>query len=107
VGTVARRLLRKFPQIKKPQDAIHVATAVLNNVDELHTFDGSDLLPLDGQIPMQNGQKLKICHPPRPPEVPHPLKGTLFEPLINDAVADINAAEDKIADVEKKAPGTA
>jgi predicted nucleic acid-binding protein len=78
VATAARRLLRKFPSIKKPQDAIHAATAALNNVDELHTFDGSDLLPMDGQIPMPNGKKLKICKPPLPPD---PNKGTLFESL--------------------------
>jgi predicted nucleic acid-binding protein len=77
VGTFARRLLRKFP-IRKPQDAIHAATAALNNVDELHTFDGNDLLPLDGQIPMSNGEKLRICKPPAPPD---PDKGTLFEVL--------------------------
>ena len=76
VGIVARRLLRRFPAIKKPQDAIHVATAAMNDVDELHTFDGDDLLRLDGQIPMANGQMLKICKPPAPPD---PHKGTLFE----------------------------
>jgi hypothetical protein len=77
VGTFARRLLRKFP-IRKPQDAIHAATAALNNIDELHTFDGSDLLPLDGQVSMSNGEKLRICKPPTPPD---PDKGTLFEVL--------------------------
>lgn len=78
VGTFARRLLRKFPSIRKPQDAIHAATAALNNVDELHTFDGNDLLPLNGQIPMSNGEKLRICKPPMPPD---PDKGTLLELL--------------------------
>ena len=76
IGTMARRLLRRFPAIKKPQDAIHVATAAMNDVDELHTFDGADLLRLDGQIPMANGQMLRICKPPSPPD---PHKGTLFE----------------------------
>lgn len=78
VGTFARRLLRRFPSIRKPQDAIHAATAALNNIDELHTFDGNDLLPLDGQIPMSNGEKLRICTPPAAPD---PDKGTLFEAL--------------------------
>jgi predicted nucleic acid-binding protein len=77
VGTVARRLLRKYPKIKKPQDAIHLATAILNNVDEFHTYDGENLLPLDGQIDLENGGKLKICHPPVPPD---PNKGSLFDP---------------------------
>lgn len=61
VGTAARRLLRKFPSIRKPQDAIHAATAALNNVDELHTFDCADLLPLDGQIPTANGGNLQTA----------------------------------------------
>jgi predicted nucleic acid-binding protein len=76
VGTVARRLLRNYPQIKKPQDAIHLATAILNNVPEFHTFDAENLLPLDGQIDLEGGGKLKICHPPSPPD---PDKGTMFD----------------------------
>jgi hypothetical protein len=69
---------RKFPEIRKPQDAIHAATAALHSLDALHTFDGSDLLGLNGQIPMANGQSLTICRPPNPPD---PNKGTLFEGL--------------------------
>ena len=83
VGTAARRLLRKLPSIKKPQDAVHAVTAAMNDVDELHTFDGSDLLPLDGRIPMANGQMLRICKPPSPPD---PHKGTLFEERRPDEV---------------------
>jgi predicted nucleic acid-binding protein len=69
VGKLARLLLRKYPTIGKPQDAIHVATAVLYGVDELHTFDRDDLLKLDGQIARIDGGKLKICKP----EIPPPL----------------------------------
>jgi hypothetical protein len=36
-------------------------------IAQLHTFDGSDLLSLDGQIPMADGRRLKICRPPMPP----------------------------------------
>lgn len=67
VGLLARRLLRQFPKIRKPQDAIHVATCLLNNVDELHTFDGSDLLILDNEIPRVDNKKLRICPPPLRP----------------------------------------
>jgi hypothetical protein len=76
VATAARRLLRQYPSIGKPQDAVHVATALLENVDELHTFDRSDLLPLDGKLIRQDGSRLKICMPPGPPD---PDEGTLFE----------------------------
>lgn len=67
VGKVARRLLRRFPTIGKPQDAIHVATALMENVDEFHTFDKKDLLGLDGHLERYDKQKLRICHPPYPP----------------------------------------
>lgn len=83
VGTAARRLLRKYPTIGKPQDAIHVATALLENVDELHTFDRADLLALDDVLDRQDGSKLKICVPPPPPD---PDKGTLFEKLKEEDV---------------------
>jgi predicted nucleic acid-binding protein len=85
VGTAARRLLRQFPQIKKPQDAVHAATAAMNNIDELHTFDGSDLLAVSGMIPMPNGEKLVICKPPNRPD---PLKGTLFEKSADEKVGE-------------------
>lgn len=90
VGTAARRLLRRFPSIRKPQDAVHVATAALNGIDELHTFDQHDLLPLDGQIPMIDGRRLRIC---KPPAAPDPLAGTMFEGLRSDRVGDESAGE--------------
>ena len=74
-------LLRKYPTIRKPQDAIHAATAALNDVDELHTFDGNDLIGLDGQIPMANGQRLKICKPPSPPPPVKAAELPLFDLL--------------------------
>ena len=77
VGQVARRLLRRFPKIGKPQDAIHVATCLIENVDELHTFDRSDLLALDGQLDRLDRVKLRICQPPYPlppsPQMEMPL----------------------------------
>ncbi|WP_245295659.1 type II toxin-antitoxin system VapC family toxin [Rhizobium rhizosphaerae] len=81
VGTTARNLLRLHPAIGKPQDAIHLATALIENVDELHTFDQRDLLGLSGKIQRLDGVKLKICHPPEPPD---PDKGTLFEKISSE-----------------------
>ena len=40
------------------------------NVDELHTFDQKDLISLNGQIPLGNGNPLKITKPPTPPRDP-------------------------------------
>ena len=85
VGTAARRLLRKFPSVGKPQDAIHVATALIENVDELHTFDRQDLLSLDGLLERQDGVKLRICIPQPPPD---PDEGTLFQGLRDSREAE-------------------
>ena len=78
VGTAARRLLRAHPEIGKPQDAIHVATALLNDLDELHTYDRQDLLNLSGVLDRLDGQKLVICAPPSPPPPPQPTP-SLFD----------------------------
>ena len=55
-----------YPNLKPP-DAIHLASAVLGNVAEFHTFDGDGrrpgLLQLDGEIDRLDGGKLRICTP--------------------------------------------
>ena len=76
IGISARRLMRKFEDCKKPSDAIHLATALRLTVDEMHTFDGSDMLRLNGQVSKVNGKPLTICTPakaPGPPPAPAPL----------------------------------
>jgi predicted nucleic acid-binding protein len=77
IGTRARALFREFNDrgLKKPQDAVHLATAVVENVDELHTFDGDDLLKLSGLVMRADGIRLNICHPPEP----EPKEINLFE----------------------------
>ncbi len=73
VAKVSRRLCRKYQCLRKPQDAIHVASCIIGNMDELHTFDAKDLIKLDGKITVQNGNTLKISHPP------FPSQGELFD----------------------------
>jgi hypothetical protein len=68
VGILARRLLRAHPILKKPLDGLHLASASLNNIDEFHTFDGENLLPLSGVIKRADGGSLVICEPPESPE---------------------------------------
>lgn len=63
IGIAARRLMRHFIQCRKPADGIHLATALRLNVDEMHTFDKSDLLKLDGKVNREDGKPLKICLP--------------------------------------------
>jgi len=81
IGIYARRLLRRIEGLKKPQDAIHLASAAFYNVDELHSFDEDHLIPLDNQIERRDYQKLKICFPPSPPVEP---QQKLFRESTND-----------------------
>lgn len=87
-GVRARDLYRRHRShgLKKPQDALHLATAVLENVDEMHTFDGCDLLKLAGHVKRDDGITLMICKPPEPPP-PEPRPGNLFDDLPVDLPA--------------------
>ena len=78
VCTRARMLFREFNSdgLRKPQDALHLATAAIENVDEMHTFDGDDLLKLIGKVRREDGMTLNICQPPDP----EPTQTSLFEP---------------------------
>jgi len=44
-------------------DTTHLATAIHYRADALYTFDGDDLLPLNGNVA---GHNLVICKPPLP-----------------------------------------
>lgn len=69
VAVRARGLLRYYSDkgMKKPTDAIHLATAIMYGAEEMHTFDGSDLLCLNGHIKNDEGKVLVIRKPPEPP----------------------------------------
>lgn len=79
IAMEARRLLRaKLPGLRKPNDAIHLASAVWHDIETFHTFDRDDLLPLNGLVKCRNGQPMAIMKPPdRPPptEPELPLDG--------------------------------
>jgi predicted nucleic acid-binding protein len=62
----ARRLIREIPGLGKKPDAIHAATAMHWNIETLHTYDGNDLLHLDGKLECRNGTPLTICQPSDP-----------------------------------------
>lgn len=63
IATLSRRLCRAHVPLKKPNDGIHLATAVLSNVDEFHTFDADDLLVLAGKVHRLDGSILEMCEP--------------------------------------------
>lgn len=66
VGTLARELMQVGHPGLRPPDAVHLATAVIADAAEFHTFD-SALLKLDGKILKPTGGTLKIRKPPPPP----------------------------------------
>lgn len=70
IGIMSRRLCRQHSKLKKPNDGIHLGSAVLNNIDEFHTFDRENLIPLNGSIKRQDGELLLICEPPEIPLQP-------------------------------------
>lgn len=63
IAKIAKRLLRTHEKLRKPSDAVHLATAVYWDLDQLHTYDASDLLHLDGKVQTLAGENLKICKP--------------------------------------------
>ena len=63
IAVLARRLCRAHSALKKPPDGIHLASAVIYNLDEFHTFDQDDLLALEGTVMRADGSPLKICKP--------------------------------------------
>jgi predicted nucleic acid-binding protein len=72
VGKMARRLLRRHPELKKPPDAVHLATAIIHGCDEFHTTDAENILPLNGRVFRLDRSLLLICPPPKPPPPPPP-----------------------------------
>jgi len=61
IAKLARNLLRSLPKLKKPSDGIHLASAIAWNVDQLHTYDDSDLIGLI--VNRADGEPLEICKP--------------------------------------------
>lgn len=61
VARLAKQLLRGDNKLSKPSDGIHLATAILWNVDQLHTWDKSDLIGL--VVNRADGETLEICTP--------------------------------------------
>lgn len=61
IAKLAKKFLRTYQKLRKPSDAIHLATAVYWDVDQLHTYDGSDLIGLS--VTTESGRELVICKP--------------------------------------------
>lgn len=71
IAKLARRLKREHhPTLSKRSDAIHLATALFHNVDELHSWNSSDLLPFNGKVQRRDGLPLVICVPSAHPAGP-------------------------------------
>lgn len=88
VGVRARRLLRAHPPLKKPTDAIHLATAVEYDVEEFHTFDEENLIALNGAVATKSGTAMKICFPPeRQPDLIDQMQASVEAPAETAAVS--------------------
>jgi predicted nucleic acid-binding protein len=62
IGEKARELMQGGYSGLKPLGATHLATAIVANAHEMHTFDRK-LLDLDGLLAKAGGLNLKICKP--------------------------------------------
>jgi len=78
IGVLARRLMRSHQECKKPSDGIHLASALVLNVDQMHTYDSADLLILDGKVSRLDGKMLNICPPKPRPKPPSDIRD-IFE----------------------------
>jgi hypothetical protein len=76
-GEKARELMQAGYSGLKPPDAIHIASALISNSEELHTFD-DEVLKLNGLISKADGSKLKIVKPDT--SAPAPLFATATTP---------------------------
>ena len=63
IARSARKLIRETPKLRKNPDAIHLATAIFWNIPVFHTYDGNDLLHLDGEMACRDGTNLRIVEP--------------------------------------------
>lgn len=59
IAESARSLIWRHPHLKW-KDAVHVATAISQPIDVLHSFDNDDLVKLSGKV---GSPLLKICNP--------------------------------------------
>lgn len=62
VGLRAQNLQMAGVGKLSPQDAVHLASALIANVSVLHTFD-TDLLDLDNIFTLDDGNKMRIVRP--------------------------------------------
>ena len=100
VGERARSLMfDRHPQLK-PADATHLATALIANADELHTFDGR-LLEFDGKLTTRDGSLLRVCKPamggsalPLLEPIEAPAAGAPMQERPTDAQQDTTGATD-------------
>lgn len=84
IALAAADVQRKYPL--KPNDAIHVATALRWECECLQTYDGENrnkikkLISCDGKISLFGRPPLKICTPYMPAAARKPMpEGSLFE----------------------------
>ena len=58
--------MRTTPKLTKRPDAMHLASAMIWNIPLLHTYDGNDLLHLNGKVDCDDGTAMTISVPSDP-----------------------------------------
>ena len=74
IAELARLLVRTTSGLKKHQDAIHLASAIVWDVETMHTYDRQDLLHLSESLECKGGTRLQICY------LDQSISGPLFPP---------------------------
>jgi predicted nucleic acid-binding protein len=74
IGRRARALRRELAGFEGAGDAVHLASALVWNIEVMHTWDRSHLLPWNGKIKCKNGNLITIEVPKETPD-----SGPLFE----------------------------
>ena len=59
---LARKLMQRKLSGLRPLDAVHIATALIAKVDEMHSFD-DNLIELSDSFDKLDGKPLRICKP--------------------------------------------
>jgi predicted nucleic acid-binding protein len=71
IGRRARSLRRELPEFEGAADAVHLASALVWDIETMHTWDRSHLIPWSGKVNCKNGIPIIIEIPKeRPPDGP-------------------------------------
>jgi predicted nucleic acid-binding protein len=83
VAKRARRLIRETPGLRKKPDSVHLASAMIWDIPIFHTYDGNDLLHLNGLIKCNDGTLMAITR------ARDPFAGELFDGITENTAGQV------------------